>query len=120
MIAGVSLPLVTFIMTGMPILFPIGVSMVFELATYGILIALMYKRSNENIFVSLIVALITGRIVYGIAASVFFSFTTIPFGMSIYVTSTVVTAFPGIIIQLIFIPLLWKTLKTNTLRKSFV
>lgn len=119
MIAGVSLPLITFLLTGMPILFPIGLSMMFELATYGVMIALMYKLTNEKLYISLIIALIAGRIIYGIVASIFFSFTTIPFGMSIFVTSTIVTAFPGIVMQFILIPLFWKTIKTNVLRYAF-
>lgn len=117
MIAGISLPLVTFLLTGKPIIYPIGLSMMFELATYAIVISLVYQATKGKIFISLLVSLIAGRIVYGIVATVLFSFTNIPFGFSIFITSTVITAFPGILIQLILIPILWTALKNAQINK---
>ena len=111
MVAGISLPLITFLLTGKPVIYPIGLAMMFELTTYGIIIALMYKATNGKLIISLVTSLIAGRIVYGIAATILFSFTNIPFGFSMFISTTVAMALPGIIIQLLLIPLLWKALK---------
>lgn len=115
-IAGVSLPLVTFLLTGKPVIYPIGLAMMFELATYGAVIALGHKATKGKIMISLLIALIAGRVVYGIVATVLFNFTSIPFGFSMFISTTVTMALPGIAIQFILIPLLWKTLKDAKIR----
>lgn len=114
-IAGVSLPLVNFFLTGMPILYPIGLSMIFELATYGLVIALLFKVTKGNVIISLLGSMIAGRIVYGIVATILYNFSNIPFGFSIFISGAFITALPGIVIQLLIIPLIWKSLKKSNL-----
>lgn len=104
LLSGLILPLLAFFLTGMPPLFPIGVSMMLELATYGLLTGILYKLTDGKIFVSLIGAMIGGRIVYGIAHSILFSVAGMPFGMEAFIAGAFVTALPGIIIQLLLIP----------------
>ncbi|MEG2597295.1 MAG: ECF transporter S component, partial [Oscillospiraceae bacterium] len=96
------IPLLSFLITSMPPLYPVGVSMMFELAAYGIIAGLLYKKCN--VFVSLIGAMLGGRIVYGLFNLIILGLAGTPYGMEAFLTSAFVTAFPGIVIQLILIP----------------
>ena len=102
------LPLMRFFLFGMPPIFPTAISMTFELATYAFVAGFLYERSkNQNVFVvyrSLIIAMIVGRIVWGIAqfALLGFSATAFPFGA--FLAGAVLNAIPGIILQIILIP----------------
>lgn|SRR5690625_4119947 len=114
-IAGLILPLTGFVLTGMPPIFPTGLSMMVELATYGILTAVLYRTVKGNIFVSLIGAMIGGRIVMGIVNIMLFSLTANPYGWALFISGAFITALPGIIIQLILVPLIVKSLKLANL-----
>ncbi|MBU5594481.1 ECF transporter S component [Amphibacillus sp. MSJ-3] len=103
-ITGLILPPLTFLLTGMPPLFPVGVSMMFELAAYGLLTGVLYKLTNGKIILSLLGAMLGGRVVYGIFNSIFFGMAGMPFGMEAFIAGGFVTALPGIIIQILLIP----------------
>lgn len=67
-IIGAIAPLLRFMLFGMPPLFPTGVAMCFELFTYGAVAGIMYRllpRKALHVYVSLITAMIAGRIVWG-------------------------------------------------------
>ena len=78
--------------------------MMLELCAYGVLAGLLYKRFN--VFVSLIGAMIGGRIVYGLVNLVLMGIAGTAYSMEAFLTGAFVTALPGIVIQLIFIPAL--------------
>ena len=106
LIAGVSGPLLSSLITGMP---PSGVapSMMIELGTYGLVAGAMSnlihtRRLSVDLYVSLIVAMLAGRVVAGFAQAVYFFDGT--YAIGIWTTSYFVTSFPGIVIQLLFIP----------------
>lgn len=106
---GFIAPLLRSITLGMPPLFPTSICMAFELATYGIVSGIMYKllpQKKINIYVSLIVAMIIGRIVWG--ASMFFilGISGGAFTFKAFVAGALTSAIPGIIIQIVLIPLL--------------
>lgn len=106
---GFIAPLLRSITLGMPPLFPTSICMAFELATYGIVSGIMYKllpQKKINIYVSLIVAIIIGRIVWG--ASMFFilGISGGVFTFKAFVAGALTSAIPGIIIQIVLIPLL--------------
>mgnify|MGYP003309534025 CR=1 FL=1 len=66
---GVIAPLLRFALFGMPPLFPVGVAMCVELAAYGAVSGVLYRllpRKPVNVYVSLIAAMLAGRIVWGI------------------------------------------------------
>jgi len=81
-------------------------AMMVECGTYGLVSGLMLKlirtRSTYgDLYVSLVVAMLAGRVVSGIAKALIFS----PgMAMSAWVTASFVTAIPGIVIQLVFLP----------------
>ena len=104
LILGILLPFVNSVLLGMPSIFPTGVAMAFELATYGVLTGLLYKDKKCNIFLSLIVAMIVGRMVSGIANYILLTVGGNGFVFTAFLTTTFIKAIPGIIIQLILIP----------------
>ncbi|CUP24452.1 ECF transporter S component [Clostridium disporicum] len=110
-IVGILLPFINSALLGMPPLYPTAISMAFELATYGFITGLLYKDKKCNIFVSLIGAMLVGRIVSGIVNYVLLTVGGSGFVFAAFITSTFVKAVPGIIIQLILIPAILKALE---------
>ncbi|MBQ3504786.1 MAG: ECF transporter S component [Oscillospiraceae bacterium] len=105
LLCGLMGPLLSSLLTGMP---PVAVlpAMMVECGTYGLVSGLMLKwvrsgRTYVDLYAALVVAMIAGRIVSGIAKALIFS----PgLAMSAWVTASFVTALPGIAIQLVFLP----------------
>ena len=89
-------------------MFPKAFCMAFELATYGFIAGLMYKKLPKkriNIYVSLISAMIIGRLVWGFVMFGCMGFDISKFGLSAFLAGAVLNAIPGIVIQIIFIPI---------------
>ncbi|HHY77174.1 MAG TPA: ECF transporter S component [Clostridiales bacterium] len=115
--SGILVPLISSFVTGMPPLYPVAVSMALELATYGAVFGRQSRKSN-NIFASLISAMLSGRAVLGIANVILLSLSGKAYTWSMFISGAFITALPGIIIQLILIPLIYKTLeKSNFLER---
>ena len=105
LLCGLMGPLLSSFITSMP---PVAIlpAMMVECGTYGLVSGLMLKflRSGKtymDLYAALIVAMLAGRIVSGIAKALIFS----PgLALSAWVTASFVTALPGILIQLVFLP----------------
>lgn len=114
LIVGFITPVLRSFIFQMPPLYPGAISMAFELATYGMISGLLHELFNKinkrNIlsnYVTLIVAMLVGRIVWGIVRFILSMIDgTFNFTLNIFLTGAFVTAWPGIIIQLILIPVL--------------
>ena len=103
---GIVGPLLSSLLTGMP---PAAVlpAMVIELAVYGIVAGLgmalvRTKKLSADLYISLIAAMLTGRIVAGVAKALIFAAGSTT--MAAWATSYFVTGLPGIVIQLILVP----------------
>ena len=105
-VCGAVVPFLSSIATGMPVMWPQGVSMIFELAVYGLVTGLLYRGMRRNIYVSLVAAMVAGRLVSGVAKAVFFGMASKPFGMTAFISGAFTTAIPGIILQLVLLPVL--------------
>ena len=116
MIVGFVTPLLRSVMFGAPIFYPKAIVMSFELLTYGLISGLFYhiifnRRSKLiNIYISLILAMIFGRVTYGIVQSIIGLVNMNEFTFKVFVTEAIINAIPGIIIQLIIIPIIIKLL----------
>ena len=109
-VVGGILPFFRSVTFGMPPLYPNAVWMALELMTYGLVIGIIYSlRKNKtlpHLFVSLGVAMISGRIVWGIAKAILLGVANKPFGFQAFIMGGFIDAIPGIIIQLILIPVI--------------
>jgi len=106
---GFSVPLLRGVLFGMPPIFPAGIAMAFELCTYGLISGLLRRKSRESLgwlYGSLILAMIAGRLVWGAAQVVILGLGDTPFTWAAFWAGAVANAIPGIIVQLILIPLL--------------
>lgn len=109
MAVGFIAPLFRSLTLGMPTLFPRAVAMSFELATYGLMSGLMYRvlpKKKGFIYLSLIVAMITGRFVWGLVQFACAGLSFEKFGFAAFWAGAVVEAVPGIIVQIILVPVL--------------
>ncbi len=106
---GFIAPLLRSVVFGMPAMFPGAVAMAFELAVYGGLAGLLYRllpKKKVNIYLTLIVSMIAGRIVWGIVRLILAGLSGSSFTWALFLSGAVTTAVPGIILQLVLIPVL--------------
>ena len=106
---GVISPILRSLIMTMPVMFPTAIGMAFEVGTYGLVAGLLYKvlpKKKQYIYVSLIGAMVIGRIVWGVARIVMFGFDFSKFGWTAFWTGAVLNAIPGIIVQIILIPVI--------------
>lgn len=107
---GFITPLLRGVLFGMPPIYPSGVWMAFELATYGFVIGFLYcKLKNKSLiglYISLISAQLAGRVVWGIVKAILLGAGSKPFTVAMFITGGFVDAALGIILQLILIPII--------------
>ena len=107
LVVGFVAPLLRSLTLGMPALFPQAVSMAFELAVYGLVSGLMYRvlpKKKTSVYISLIIAMIAGRIIWGFVRLICAGFDFSQFGIAAFWAGAVTNAIPGIILQLVIIP----------------
>lgn len=108
-VVGMITPLLRSLIFSMPPLLPKAMGMALELAIYGFVTGLLYTRLKNKrfgIYISLITAMITGRIAWGIASYILYNALGNSFTLEIFMTEAFVNAIPGIIVQLTLIPTL--------------
>lgn len=105
-LCGFFVPLLSAVLTGMPPIFPVAPAMMLELCAYGALCGFFYQNKRQNIYLSLMAAMLGGRVVSGVANALLLGFAGRPYGLEAFLTGAFVTALPGIAIQLLLIPVL--------------
>lgn len=111
---GILAPILRSVAFGMPPMFPTAICMAFELASYGLISGLLHKilpKKKWTVYISLIVAMIVGRVVWGMAMLICMGLDTTKFGMTAFLSGALLKAIPGIIIQLVLIPVIVLTLE---------
>lgn len=116
LIVGAIAPIINMVISGMPVLYPVGIAMVFELAAYGFFAGLLYEKTRKLI-PSLLGSMLVGRIVRIIATFLI----TVPFGAKFIFQGVLVALFVtsiwGIIIQIVLIPLIMVTYNKISVRR---
>jgi len=106
---GAVAPLLRFALFGMPPIFPTGVAMCFELAGYGLVSGLLYRKLPKkpvNVYVSLLAAMLAGRVVWGIVRVLLSGVAGEPFTWAAFMAGAFVNAVPGIIVHIALIPVI--------------
>ena len=107
-VVGMFTPVLSTALTGMPPFFPMLPIMFGELATYGFIGGLVFKKTNK-IYPSVIIAMLCGRITYGIIFTTLILTNEGPI-QALGVMAAVTMGLPGILIQLTVIPIIVKAI----------
>lgn len=104
---GFVLPLLRSVILGAPPLYT-AIAMAFELAAYGFLAGFLYARSRWQCVVALyrclLAAMLGGRVVWAVARVLLSGVSGQAFTWQMFLSGALLTALPGIVLQLVFIP----------------
>lgn len=107
LLVGVTAPLLRSLTLGMPQLYPRAIAMAFELGAYGFFTGTFYKllpKKKISIYISLLISMVIGRVVWGLAQFIMLGFSTEKFGLVYFFTEAVTNAIPGIVLQILLVP----------------
>ena len=107
LLVGFLSPFLRYLLFHMPPLFPTGLAMAFEMATYGAVAGLLYRalpRRTVFLYLSLIVAMLAGRLVWGGVRYLLTFVSDSSFTLAAFWAGGFATALPAIILQLVLIP----------------
>ena len=116
LLCGILGPLLSSLITGMPGMGYLPTMMV-ELALYGLISGIMIQlihtgKLAADLYISLLTAMLAGRILTGIARALIFAPRSgSVYSMEAWATGYFVSSLPGIIVQLILIPVLYMALQ---------
>lgn len=89
----------------------VAIPMGFELAAYGFVSGFLFQHCKKrglpligSIYVSLVSAMVLGRVLYGIIKAVITMGSGDPYTFSAFIAGTVTSSIPGIVLQLILVP----------------
>ena len=106
---GFIAPLLRSVIFGMPVMVPGAVAMAFELAVYGLISGILYRllpKKKWSIYVTLIVAMLAGRVIWGIARLIIAGLSGNSFTWALFLAGAFTNAVPGIILHIILIPVI--------------
>lgn len=111
-VVGLLAPLISHLLTGMPPTYAVPL-MSLELPIYGLVAGLAYRRLRLNIYIALIAALIFGRLVFGLGLFVLGLFMNLPYSVAAFFSTggAIVSGMPGIVIQIVLIPIIVATIQ---------
>ncbi len=112
---GLVLPFLRSLIFSMPPIYPNAVWMALELAAYGLVIGYFYKTLKTNhftkVYVSLVLAQISGRVVWGVSKAVLLGIAGKGFSIEMFVIGGFVDSSLGIMLQLLIIPTVMAIIK---------
>lgn len=105
LLVGLLAPGLSHLLTGMPPTYAVPL-MSLELPMYGLVAGLAYRRLHLNIYLALIVAMLVGRLMFGLGLFVLGMFMDLPYTAAVFFSTggALWTGLPGIIVQIIIIP----------------
>ena len=120
-VVGLCLPLLSSVLTGMPVLYPMVPIMTAELGVYGAVSGLLYRktrlgRMRFGIYPALILAMLCGRAAYGLMFGILFFLTGSCKAPAVW--TAVATGIPGIVLQLLFLPAVVTALNPSARRRE--
>ena len=107
LLLGLILPLISSILTGMPSIYPMAPIMTMELMTYGFIAGILSTKTKIckkriGLYITLIIAMICGRIMYGITFAILLSISGSLKALTVW--AAIAAGIPGILVQLLLIP----------------
>ena len=108
LVVGFFAPILRSFVLGMPPMFPTAFCMAFELAAYGFVAGWLHNKLPKKkayVYVSLLLAMLIGRMVWGIVMYFCMGLDASKFGWAAFLGGAVLNAIPGIILQVVLIPI---------------
>lgn len=115
---GFIAPFLRSLILGMPPMYPVAFAMAFELAAYGLVSGILYRafpKKKGFIYISLIISMIIGRLVWGAVQLCCVGLDVSQFGFAAFWAGAVANALPGIVLQIILIPIIVMLLEKTKL-----
>lgn len=106
---GLIAPILRSLCFGMPVMFPDAVCMAAELGTYGLITGLGRKILPKKIgytYITLVFAMLCGRLILCLAKLAVAGLTDGSFALAMFWSSSVLKTVPGMILQLVLLPLI--------------
>lgn len=107
---GMIVPLLSSVLTGMPLLFPMAIIMMFELGAYGFLVAWM-KEKVSSTYIVLGSAMLAGRVIAGLVVFVLSTCFGVKLNAMLFIKGAILTGLPGIVVQLLMVPIVVKGIR---------
>lgn len=111
-LVGLILPFLRSLIFGMPPIYPNSVWMSAELCTYGLIIGIVYEvlksKNTLSVYIALICAMLSGRVVWGITKGILLGVGGKTFTLTAFLIGGFADALLGIILQLVLIPVIMK------------
>ena len=118
---GLILPLFRSFLLGMPPLFPTALAMTFELGAYGFLTGFLYEylpKKSGYIYTNLIVSMLGGRLVWGVVSLFLYGLNNQTFSWQLFMGGAFLNAVPGIVLQILVVPVIVIALERGGYLKS--
>lgn len=107
---GFVLPILRSVLFGMPPMIPTALAMAFEMAAYGAAAGLLYTcfgSRKGGVYMALVGAMLIGRVVWGLVSWLIYGLLMAkPFSLAMFWAGGFVNAWPGMVLQLVIVPLI--------------
>ena len=113
---GIIAPILRSFTLGMPPMFPAAFCMAFELAVYGFAAGWLHNKlpkKKSYVYVSLFCAMLLGCIVWGVVMFACMGLDASKFGLAAFMAGAFTNAIPGIVLQIVLVPVLVILLDKN-------
>lgn len=119
LLIGFTLPLLRSLIFSVPVFFPNAWGMAFEMGTYGFLAGFFSNKINNiyKLYLFLIFSMLGGRLIWGLIMSIFMNINNSSFTFKAFLGGAFINAWPGIILQLIVVPILTYTINKIKFKK---
>ena len=110
---GAIAPLMRHFIFGMPLLWS-AIPMAFELAVYGLCAGLLYKLLPKKAiftYITLVCSMLAGRLVWGAVSFLIAGMRETSFSFTVFWASAFAGSVPGIILQIVLVPIIVLALK---------
>lgn len=112
LLVGLLAPVLSHLLTGMPPTYAVPL-MSLELPLYGLVAGLTFFKMKLNIYVSLISAMVVGRLAFALGLFVLGMFMDLPYGVAMFFSAAgpIVTGLPGLVAQIVIVPIIVAAVK---------
>lgn len=111
LLVGITTPLLSSLLTGMPPIFPMLPIMIAELGIYGLSSGYIARVMKGKTVLPLVAGMIDGRIAAGLVVIVLSRFFGAQLSVLPFLKAAIITGLPGILIQIIIIPPIIRALR---------